>query len=137
MMIAPARELARRLLLCSSMMWPRERILANHERIRERLRGLLGHMTEANHGDLVGALAVAGDLTGLVKALAMEAAATAGLGSGIAAAFARAQKDVTRAAESLSYVFSVRVILECVAGIAQLLDDVEAALPHPPALAAS
>ena len=115
-----------------------ERIFANHERIRESLRRLLGHVTGANQGDLVAALALAGDLTEVVKGL--EADRSAGvLGGRLDAALDEARQKVARAASSISYVFSVRVILGCVADLLRLLDDIELELLDPPAshLAAS
>ena len=115
-----------------------ERILANHERLRESLRRLLGHLSGANRGDLVAALALASDLADVVRGLEAERGAGP-LGGELDAAVEQARQTVTRAATSISYVFSVRVILGCVADLLRLLDDIELELLDPPAshLAAS
>jgi hypothetical protein len=99
---------------------------ANHERIREALRQTLSDTARADEGDLVAALALGTDLTGIVRALDEERVA-APPGEPLRRALAAARETVVLAARSLSYVFSVYVVLECVAAIATLLDDVERA----------
>jgi hypothetical protein len=102
-------------------------LLANHERIRAALRGALVHTAQADHGDLVAALALSRDLTEVVKGLEAEAGA-AFLGDSLARATTAACRAVAAAASSLSYAFSVRVVLECVAALTRLLAEIEASL---------
>jgi hypothetical protein len=109
-----------------------DRILANHERIRDTLRRLLGHLGGAHRRDLVSALALAGDLAQVVKGLEAERR-DGSLGGTLDAAVDAVLETVMRTATSISYVFSVRAVLGCVADILRLLDAIERETVGPPA----
>ena len=101
-------------------------ILTNHGRIRDAVRRALEHTAGANHGELRAALALAGDLAELVKGLAIEEVLTSGdFSTRACSAVSAASANVSSAARSLSFVFSVRVVLECVVGVLRALDDIE------------
>lgn len=107
---------------------PAPPLLANHETIRAALRRLLVNTAHADRGDLISALALAGDLTAVLRSLDVEESLLDGRGS---AAVAQARRAVTDTGASLSYVFSVMVVLRCVGAVLALLDLAERAALSP------